>query len=652
MFILSVIAAITEAVVPAQAVRALDPSGAPVAGAILESAGTVWMSGQDGCFPPSASPGEEARVSAMGYEPWTGIVPWDGVIFLSPVAVPSGVLIPVTARRPSAASQGLAVSELDAAGIPTPGIPGAHRIEILSPGVAVREYGGAVSVLSVSVRGSDPSQIGWSIDGHGIRSSMDGTPAICLFQGLFSSMRLARGGGSAFSDGGLAGTVELATAGPDAPPEAFAGADSRGGAWAGASSPLGGLARLSCTFSSPTGPSGGRGRAGGALFTMSRGAFSTGTLVTSSSGDVESPDWSPSDASIGRSSVDSWISCGMGGGFSTAGSIHAGGIRYISDSPDSTRNGHSEGAADASVTFSPPGLPFSFGATADVRREWAGGTALGPRGRTLASIGALASAPAGPMLISAAARVEAATGEEPGTGLRISAILPAREWLSIEAALSESFRRPTFNELYWPSDPFAEGNPDLGPESSTEADLSARMTRRWCSVCISLFHAVSDDLIIWAPTAGGIWRPCNISRALRSGIELDGTVRTGVLRATGSVTVQRITDAAEGSTNEGMMLPYRPGTTAGLLVEASVLGITPGASISMTGDRWMNAANTIALPAYSLVGASISAPVPWIDGLSVSLAGTNILDTRYEETNGYQGRRRTFSAELRWEGFP
>ncbi|KZD15464.1 MAG: hypothetical protein AO394_08125 [Candidatus Fermentibacter daniensis] len=100
------------------------------------------------------------------------------------------------------------------------------------------------------------------------------------------------------------------------------------------------------------------------------------------------------------------------------------------------------------------------------------------------------------------------------------------------------------------------------------------------------------------------------------------------------------------------MLPYRPGITAGILVEAPILGVVPGISFSMTGDRWMNAANTIALPAYSLLGASLSAPVPGIAGLSIELAGTNILDTRYEETNGYQGRRRTFSAELRWEALP
>lgn len=651
MFILSIVAAITTAGITYPPFRTLDPYGSPIAGALLEAGGSVSMSGPDGCFALPVMPGDTARVSAMGYEPWSGIVPWDGGIILFPEAIPSGVLIPVTARRPTAASQGLAVSEVDAGDIPSPGMPGAHWIEIVSPGVSVREYGGAVSVLSVSVRGSDPSQIGWSIDGHRIRSTMDGTPAICMFRGLFASMRLARGGGSAFSDGGLAGTVELTAPACGDPPGAFAGADSRGGLWAGASSPLGGFSRLSCSFTSPTGPSGGRGRAGGALFTSSKGAFSTGTLVTSSSGDVESPDWSQSDASTNRSSLDSWIASGMGGGFSAEGSIHLGGIRYISDSPDSTRDSHAEGAADAAVTFSASVLPLSIGASADVRREWAGGTALGSRGRTLASIGVRASTEAGVLLVSAAARVEAATGEGPGSGLRISAILHAREWITIEAALSGSFRRPTFNELYWPSDPFAEGNPDLRPESSTEADISTRISHGWVSAGLSLFHALSDDLIMWAPAAGGVWSPCNIARVLRYGMELDGTVRTGAFRATGSMTLQRITDASGGSTNEGMMLPYRPGITAGLLLEARILGMTPGMSLSMTGKRWINAANTIVLPSYSLLGASLSAPVPFIDGLTLALTGTNVLDTRYEETNGYPGRRRTFSAELRWEGF-
>lgn len=649
MLILPIIAVLTAAGVDSRPVRALDPSGSPVAGAVLETGGTVTMSGPDGSFTGPVMPGDTARVSAMGYEPWSGMVPWDGGIILLPDALPSGVLIPVTARRHSAASQGLAVTEVEAGGIPSSGMPGAHGIEIVSPGVAVREYGGAASVLSLSVRGSDPSQIGWSIDGHRIGSSMDGTPAVCIFHGLFASMRLARGGGSAFSDGGLAGTVELAAASPGDPPSIFAGADSRNGIWAGASSPLGGSSRLSLSFSSPKGPSGGDGRSGGALFTSSAGAFSTGTLMTSSSGDVESPDWSPSDASIRRSSLDSWVTCGMGRGFTAEGSIHAGGTRYVSDSPDSTRDSHSEGATDAALAFTPSGLPLSIETSAGIRMEWAGGTALGSRSRTLSSIGVLGSAFAGPLLVSAAARAEAATEERPGIGARISATLE-RSRLTVEAALSRSFRRPTFNELYWPSDPFAEGNPDLGPESSTEADVTARVSLGRLSSGISLFYAVSDDLIIWTPGAGGVWSPCNISRALRRGIELDGTLRAGAFTAAGSMTLQRITDAVEGSTNEGMMLPYRPEITAGLLAEAEIMGMTPGISISMTGDRFINAANTAVLPAYSLLGASLAAPVPWIEGLTFSLSGTNVLDTRYEETNGYPGRRRTFLAELRWEG--
>ncbi len=631
-------------------VRVVDTSGLAVAGAVMSDTSSTFISDGQGLFHPAPPAGLAVTIRAMGYSSWTGPVPADGTVILTPDAIPSGVTIPVGARRVTATSAGIQTVEIGGGDLPGTGLAGAHSLEILSPGLSVREYGGAVSVLSFSIRGSDPSQIGWSIDGHRVRSAMDGSPAIALLDGLFGSIRLARGGGSAYSEGGLAGTVELQTPDAGSPPVLFLGMDSRKGSWFGGSSTIGNRLRLACSFSRPVGPGGGRGRTAGVLASFENEGFASGTLVTSAAGDAESPDWAVSqDASISRSSIDSWFSCALGG-FSLDGGGHLGGTGYSADFPDTVRDRHAEGSVESGAGFRIEGTSWELDLSSDARWEWVSGTALGTRRRMLASVGAAARSSALGMLSTAAMRVESDPSGGTRLGARAGAGMPVTGEIVMEVSVSSSFRRPTFNELYWPRDPFAEGNPDLVPETSTELDMTARYSSGGTEASVSVFSASCGDLIVWTPSADGLWRPGNVSRALRRGIELSGLGSYGMLSLRGSITLQEVKDVTGGSTSEGMLLPYRPSMTAGCLIGADLGHATAGVSASYTGRRYINAANTIALPAYALFGASMEMPVRWIEGLSLELSGVNLLDLEYEETNGYPGRGATVMLELRWEG--
>lgn len=635
---------------PDSSVRVVDTSGIPVTGAVMSDTSFTFISDGQGRFLPAPPAGLTVSIRAMGYSTWTGPVPADGTIILAPRAIQSGVTIPVRARRVTATSAGIRTVEIGGGDLPGTGLAGAHSLEILSPGLAVREYGGAVSVLSISIRGSDPSQIGWSIDGHRVRSSMDGTPAIAFLDGFFDSVRLARGGGSAFSEGGLAGTIELQTPETGSPPVLFMGMDSRKGFWCGGSETIGDRLRMACSFSRPVGPGGGRGRAAGVLASFENGGFSSGTLVTSAVGDAESPDWTVlQNAEISRSSIDSWFSWAFGG-ISLDGGGHLGGIGYSADFPDTVRDRHGEGSVESGAVLRIEEAAWKLDLTSDLRWEWVSGTALGARRRLLTSIGAAAGSTAWGLLSTAAARVECDPSGGSRLGARAGAGVPVTGQMVIEASISSSFRRPTFNELYWPRDPFAEGNPDLLPETSTEMDLTAEYSSGGTEAAVSVFSASCGDLIIWAPSADGLWRPGNVSRVLRRGIELSGLASTGALSIRGSLTLQDIRDVTRGSTNEGRQLPYRPSLTAGCLMGADLGPATAGISATYTGSRCINAANTIVLPAYGLLGASLEMPVRFIDKLSLALSGVNLLDCEYEETNGYPGRGATVMLELRWEG--
>lgn len=631
--------------------RVTDNSGRPVEGAMLSDSSGITISDEEGCFDTAPEPGDTILVRALGYADWSGPAPGDGSIVLRAVPLPSGVVIPVTAERMTASSVGLSVTEAAGDFLPSSGMPGAHSLEVSSPGAVVREYGGAVSILSLSIRGSDPAQIGWMIDGRRIGSSTDGTSGICLMKGLFSSFRLARGGGSAFTGGGLAGTVELFTPEPGSPPTAFAGADSRGGLWAGGSVSLDRSSRITCSLARPVGPQGGEGRAGGVSALYGKGGFSSGMLVTSAEGDAESPDWSPGIASLSRSSVDSWFSLDLPGGFSANAGGHLGGTGYTASSPSYSRDRNSERSADLGLSFRiSPSPCTTLGADCDARGEWASGTSLGSRRRSLGSLGGVVARDSDPFLLSGAVRMEAEDGGGVMAGARLGAGFRAARGIAVEASLSRSFRRPTFNELYWPSDPFAEGNPGLDPETSLEFDLAARFERGAVSAGIAFFRADSDDLIVWAPSGDGVWRPGNISRVERRGMEIDARCSSGIFDAGMAATLSRAEDRTPGSVNEGMMLPYRPGATLGLDAGIDLGALDAGAILTCTGRRYINSANTIALPAYCLLGADLGFRLPQFEGLELSLSGANLLDTVYEETNGYPGRRSTISFGMEWEG--
>ena len=84
----------------------------------------------------------------------------------------------------------------------------------------------------------------------------------------------------------------------------------------------------------------------------------------------------------------------------------------------------------------------------------------------------------------------------------------------------KSFRVPTFNDLYWPSTAWAEGNPNLTPEKGVtyDAGIDTQMSNRlWLR--ISGFYSEVEDMINWAPGTDWIWRPYNISSAIIKGLE-------------------------------------------------------------------------------------------------------------------------------------
>lgn len=104
-------------------------------------------------------------------------------------------------------------------------------------------------------------------------------------------------------------------------------------------------------------------------------------------------------------------------------------------------------------------------------------------------------------------------------------LLRMSDTLRLHGMASRSFRAPTFNDLYWPDQGWAKGNPDLSPEKGVTYELGAE-TNIVKNLTVDLTYYRSDlkDLIYWAEEAG-VWMPKNVNSALIHGLELKNKVR-------------------------------------------------------------------------------------------------------------------------------
>jgi vitamin B12 transporter len=94
----------------------------------------------------------------------------------------------------------------------------------------------------------------------------------------------------------------------------------------------------------------------------------------------------------------------------------------------------------------------------------------------------------------------------------------------LRLSASKAFRAPTLNDLYWPTDAYSKGNPNLDPETAWEYELALDQTLGDRGrVTVAGFLRDAEDLISWQPDEFYVYSPVNVSDARIWGVEVDGT---------------------------------------------------------------------------------------------------------------------------------
>ncbi len=82
------------------------------------------------------------------------------------------------------------------------------------------------------------------------------------------------------------------------------------------------------------------------------------------------------------------------------------------------------------------------------------------------------------------------------------------------------FKVPTFNDLYWPTDAYSMGNPELQAERSDNIEIKFEQSLDIVEWQISAYKNKISNLIEWQPDANFVYAPQNVANAELKGIEL------------------------------------------------------------------------------------------------------------------------------------
>ena len=199
---------------------------------------------------------------------------------------------------------------------------------------------------------------------------------------------------------------------------------------------------------------------------------------------------------------------------------------YIRDNPSVYKNDHIShklGFQNNISIFSDIGIT---GIGIDLSNTWLSSNNLGERNRFITTI--FAEQLINKNKFSFTPGIAFSIYEKPTNDLFKSKLFPGIDIgyklsnkISLNANIGETFRIPTFTDLYY-SDPNNQGNENLDPEKAFTSEVGFKLKEKNYGISLSLFRRKSDDLIDYVKAnPDDKWSPQNIKNVITTGIEFD-----------------------------------------------------------------------------------------------------------------------------------
>ena len=210
------------------------------------------------------------------------------------------------------------------------------------------------------------------------------------------------------------------------------------------------------------------------------------------------------------------------------------------------------------------------------------------------------------------------------------------EW-RITASISNAFKAPTFNDLYYPG----YANPGLQPERSQNQEIGLHYASAGQRLDAVYFNDRIHDLIVAPPP---LYVPQNVDSARINGLELIYAGEFGNTRLNANATWQNPRDTANGQA-----LQKRAKKFGSFAASHSSGAWNAGAEMKYSGARpdYDYSSMPVNLPGYLLINLSGGYRVN--RNLDLSLRMDNLFDRDYSESYGYNTLGRTLFVRLNYQ---
>lgn len=161
--------------------------------------------------------------------------------------------------------------------------------------------------------------------------------------------------------------------------------------------------------------------------------------------------------------------------------------------------------------------------------------------------------------------------------------------------IGQSYRAPTFNDLYWPEDAWTKGNPDLKPEYGWDWDVGVRLQYPLFNGIYfesGYFENRMTQLILWQEEAG-FWMPQNVGKSRFKGVENSLRLQPvqDFLSVNANYTFLDARNLSDERTEFNKILIYRPKHTVNVNMTIEYRFITLSYQYNYTSRRYTDASN-------------------------------------------------------------
>ncbi len=182
--------------------------------------------------------------------------------------------------------------------------------------------------------------------------------------------------------------------------------------------------------------------------------------------------------------------------------------------------------------------------------------------------------------------------------------------LALLAHITKSYKAPSFNDLYWPQDAFAVGNPNLIPEKGDNYDIGITSSISGISLSANYFNNDVKNLILWAqdPAVNNLWTPHNISKTSTQGVETSLTLALfeEMLVINGEYTFLNARDKGPDTNKHNKYIIYRPKNKFDLTGTFKYKTLEWNTIYHYIGLRYTNSVNTKWLESFNTIDTNLT----------------------------------------------